>query len=562
LTVINGTLGSGSQDYPATSGQQTGRITNGLGNVACGSSNPCTLNTTEGSRAFDAYTFINPGAMTACVTVTFTMTGCVIGQALQFSARIGSFDPANPCMNYVGDGGAGFSGEADGMFSFNVPAGGTFVLVVNENDPAGAVGCAYTLQISPLECQAACPPASTINGTLGSGSQNFPSFSGEQTGRITNGLGNVTCGSSNPCTLNTTEGLRAFDAYSFINPGAMTACVTVNFTMTGCAIGQALQFSARIGSYDPANPCANYVGDGGAGFSGEADGMFSFNVPAGQTFVVVVNENDPGGAVGCAYSLTITGITCPPCTSITCPSNITVSNDSNQCGAVVTYPIPTPSGDCGLIMCNPATGSFFPVGTTTVSCTTTAGPGCSFTITVVDTQPPTITCPSNVTAVTNQTTCQSSSCQTVNFPAPTASDNCPGVTLVCDPQSGSCLAVGTTTVTCTATDASGNTATCSFTVTVFDVCLQDDSNPNNVLLINTLTGEYRFCCGGSVFAGTGSVIVKGCTITLQHNPSDRRVLAKLDKSVSRGSASLQFPPGSIKCTISDRDTRNNTCGCP
>jgi len=50
--------------------------------------------------------------------------------------------------------------------------------------------------------------------------------------------------------------------------------------------------------------------------------------------------------------------------------------------------------------------------------------------------------------------------------APVASDNCPGVTFACSPASGSTFPVGTTTVTCTATDTSNNTAQCSFTVTV------------------------------------------------------------------------------------------------
>jgi hypothetical protein len=158
VTTINGILGSGSQDYPAASGQQTGGFLTGS-SVTCGSSNPCSLNTATGSRTFDAYTFNNPESATACVTVSFTMTGCNLGQALQFSARLGSFDPANPCTNYIGDGGAGFSGEADGSFSFNVPAGQNFVVVVNENDPAGATGCAYSLTISGLSCAVPCPPA-------------------------------------------------------------------------------------------------------------------------------------------------------------------------------------------------------------------------------------------------------------------------------------------------------------------------------------------------------------------------------------------------------------------
>ncbi len=55
---------------------------------------------------------------------------------------------------------------------------------------------------------------------------------------------------------------------------------------------------------------------------------------------------------------------------------------------------------------------------------------------------------------------------TVNYPAPTASDNCPGVSTNCSPASGSSFPLGTTTVTCTATDVANLTANCSFTVTV------------------------------------------------------------------------------------------------
>jgi len=248
---------------------------------------------------------------------------------------------------------------------------------------------------------------------------------------------------------------------------------------------------------------------------------------------------------------------------ITCPGNITQSTDPGQCTAVVNYPAPTTSGSCGTVTCMPASASTFPKGTTTVTCTSTTGANCSFTVTVNDTEPPHITCPANITAVTNQTVCvpASQACQVVNFTT-TATDNCPGVTVVCNPPSGSCIPVGTTTVTCTATDTSMNTATCSFTIKVFDVCLQDDSNPATVLLFNSLTGEYRFCCGGTIFTGTGTVMIKGCTITLQHNPGDRRLQANVDKTQFKGNAALQFPPGVMKCTIMDRDTRNNSCVCP
>jgi hypothetical protein len=157
--------------------------------------------------------------------------------------------------------------------------------------------------------------------------------------------------------------------------------------------------------------------------------------------------------------------------------------------------------------------------------------------------------------------CPASNSGVVTYVTPTATDNCPGVTVACVPASGSVFPLGTTTVTCTATDASGNTATCSFSVRVFNVCVQDRTNPGAVLAWNTTTGEYIFCCNGSTFTGVGKVSVRGCTYTLDHNPADRRVHGQVDLTTFRGEGSLQSPIGKTRCTISDDDVRNNNCSC-
>jgi len=288
--------------------------------------------------------------------------------------------------------------------------------------------------------------------------------------------------------------------------------------------------------------------------------------PNGTWSLYVVDDlgGDIGNMAG-GWSLSITTsvpMCCVGCTGITCPANVTQSNDPGQCAAVVNYPPPTTSGPCGTVTCAPPSGSSFPVGTTTVTCTASVGPSCTFTVTINDTQPPMITCPPNQTAVTDQSACTGAPpCLVVNFPAPVASDNCPGVTVSCVPPSGSCLPPGVTTVTCTATDASGNTATCSFTVTVFDVALQDDSDPSIVLLWNSVTGQYRFCCQGTTYIGTGKSTIQGCVFTLQHNPVDRRVLGRVDKAVHAGTASIQSPPGRLRCTITDRNTLDDTPVC-
>jgi uncharacterized repeat protein (TIGR01451 family) len=181
--------------------------------------------------------------------------------------------------------------------------------------------------------------------------------------------------------------------------------------------------------------------------------------PPGTTTVTCTASDDSPDSPDSSCSFTVTVV---PCT-ITCPSNIVRGNDPGQCGAVVTYAPTTGGGGCGTVTCSPPSGSFFPVGTTPVNCSTQAGPSCGFTVTIKDTQAPTMTpCPSNVTVTT------SGACQVVTYTNPTATDNCGSATVSCSPPSGTCFPVGTTTVTCTASDNSPDSpdTTCSFTVTV------------------------------------------------------------------------------------------------
>jgi hypothetical protein len=149
---------------------------------------------------------------------------------------------------------------------------------------------------------------------------------------------------------------------------------------------------------------------------------------------------------------------------ISCPSNITVGNDQDQYYATVTYQT-TDNGNCGTsTVSNPPSGSHFPVGTTLVTSGGQDGAACSFSVTVNDTQTPSISCPADVTATESPA---GSGSAIVNYPAPTVTDNDPQATATCDHPSGSSFPVGNTTVACTASDRAGNTSTsCSFTVTV------------------------------------------------------------------------------------------------
>jgi hypothetical protein len=159
-----------------------------------------------------------------------------------------------------------------------------------------------------------------------------------------------------------------------------------------------------------------------------------------------------------------------------CPLNITQPNDARQCGAVVTYKVPQPGGNCKET-CTPPSGAFFPVGTTTVTCTvanlelSAALPdinNCRFTVTILDTERPSITsCPEIVTIPNPQQACDVPVDVTSRV---TATDNCTpagSLTKTQIPPAGTLLAAGMThTVTVIVRDAAGNQDSCTFAVSI------------------------------------------------------------------------------------------------
>jgi hypothetical protein len=149
------------------------------------------------------------------------------------------------------------------------------------------------------------------------------------------------------------------------------------------------------------------------------------------------------------------------------PGNMTVEATSAAGAAVTWSATATDVEDATTATptCTPASGSTFPLGATTVSCSVTDGGGLkasgSFVVTVADTTAPAFAQVADYEIVTSDPTGASLTYAMAYFelvdPAPT---------IVCSPESGSTIPVGTTTVTCTARDASGNQGTTSFNVTV------------------------------------------------------------------------------------------------
>ncbi len=190
---------------------------------------------------------------------------------------------------------------------------------------------------------------------------------------------------------------------------------------------------------------------------------------------------------------------------------------------------------------------------------------CTVPFTVFDITPPTITCPADVISVAHAS-CPIGVSNVVTFANATVTDNCPGATFVCNPPSGATFPVGITSVTCTATDSSGNTAQCTFSVTAFSFCLQDETSPGNVVLVNALTGDFSFCCGGvPIASGRGILTTHGCIGTIDAGKGDRQVHIQWDTSANNGlgegTAYVQKLSNKTICQITDKNMANNSCQC-
>ncbi|HWO56504.1 MAG TPA: HYR domain-containing protein [bacterium] len=198
-------------------------------------------------------------------------------------------------------------------------------------------------------------------------------------------------------------------------------------------------------------------------FYSAASGSF---FPAGTTTVAVIGTDDAGNADTCYFDVTVNDVEDPVAL---CAGDINVPNSSGQCGAVVNWTNSIGNTDnCGVnsSVFTPASGSFFPVGSTQVMHVVTDAAGnadtCYFNVNVSDAEGPQITCPSDITV--NAPFGQNSA--VVNYSDPAATDNCPGLTTRCHPPSGSSFPIGQTLVTCTTFAANNQYAVCTFTITV------------------------------------------------------------------------------------------------
>ncbi|MDB5236117.1 MAG: hypothetical protein JWR44_3110 [Hymenobacter sp.] len=204
---------------------------------------------------------------------------------------------------------------------------------------------------------------------------------------------------------------------------------------------------------------------------------FAWTGPNGYTSTA----QSPTGLAAGTYTVTAQSATCTvsrqvivtepaaQMPQISCGSNIVVSSPAGSCGAVVTYPVPVGSHVCRTVTTTRsaglASGSVFPVGTTTVTYVVVDNAQnkveCSFTVRVKDVTPPVVrTRPVSVTLVNGVATVAATQMNNGS------TDACGIASITLSQSTFTCANLGPNNVTMTVTDVHGNSASAPAVVTV------------------------------------------------------------------------------------------------
>lgn len=553
----------------------------------------CALFGTVGARPYDEFKFLNTSSSPQRVSIAFT-SGC--GNNTYMAAYSPQFDPTSICANFIAS--SGLSGSID--WDFTVCANGQFSIVVYGLEPGLTCG-SYSFTVfanntvfiggptqlpggqpgkggdaSPIAAsdvvlkrhrhiipgtdtrfelvlpQGVPPPTSGLLPTPGtpivavindSLSTSDPVFIGQR--HFLSGIP----GDGN-CVLFGPIGSHFYDEIFFRNNSPNIE--TVQIQPSGSCVSSQGPITILAAYSTHFNP--NDICDGLIGVSSFPGSTWSFRVCPNTQFSIVVYGASTG--VTCpAYSYTVlsastavsliggatdlsvtkTGPAGPVAVGSNIAYNITFANNGPRVAGGIVFSDPLPSG------------------VTFVSLNLLSNLGTALPAPVCTTPPVgssgTVSCSMNLLGIPGTGLINSIAyALTVNV----------------SPAAGASV-VNTAFVSYPGPDTNPNNNSSSVTTTItggFNLCLQDDSS-RSILQINSITGDYLFTnCQGVTVGGRGSITVKGSVATLQDFGPDRRVLARVDGSVMKGTATVQlFSPARL-FTITDSNTANNTCGCP
>jgi hypothetical protein len=286
------------------------------------------------------------------------------------------------------------------------------------------------------------------------------------------------------------------------NTATATATVTVQDT-TGPALklaSQTIEATSPDGATAQFSPTATDLVSGDRPVT--CDAVSGSTFPLGESTVKCSATDAAGNNTYGAFTVTVGDHTAPKLSLLNAQAEAT-----KPAGADVSYSASASDIVDGNrpVDCSPASGSTFPIATTTVGCSASDTRGNtaegSLEVTVTDRTPPSLTLSDQGAEATG------ASGAAVTYEA-SASDIVDGaVTVSCDKASGATFPVGTTTVGCSATDAHGNKGTGSFTVTV------EDTTAPKLTLPGGKNAEASSATGAAVsWSATASDAVDGAII--------------------------------------------------
>lgn len=340
----------------------------------------------DGCNAEDgtpAVVTISTAAPIVATPDTLTFEACGAGQSVTFSAPSGTADGSYAVTVSVSDAGGGGS--------YN-PSPGALTVNVQAPPPPDTTAPVMSL-----------PPSSTVEATSAVGAVvNFvasalDSVDGAVTVACTPPSGSTfPIGTTNvSCSAQDTSGNQATGGF------AITVQDTTGPVLT-LPSGISVEATSPAGATVTFDTAATDAVDGTrAVVCSPASGS---TFAAGTTTVSCTSDDSGGNTSSGSFSVQVTNtaptVLVPPTQSVEAngPSGSTVTfSPAPSASDTIDGPLP--------VSCLPASGSMFQLGTTTVTCTAVdslgASAGASFTVSVVDTTPPTLTVPPDATFVSD-----------------------------------------------------------------------------------------------------------------------------------------------------------------
>lgn len=371
---------------------------------------------------------------------------------------------------YGGDGGPAISAQLDDLMGVAVDtAGNVYISGYSDVRKVDVSGVISTV-------------AGEANFAIGSGGDGGPATSAQffwVDGVAVDGAENLYLADSGNNRIRKVDVSTSALTFGTLTTGQTSSVQSIALSNVGNAVlnfrpptdgSSAFEFSSNFGWRSIDNLCG--VPDPWLAIGATCDigVIFAPAVTAPNSLSGTLKVNDDAFNTPQLVSLSGSLATPPVFTSPAPGSALATAEATGPGGAVVTFTNPsatTENNTPATVNCAPASGAMFALGQTTISCTASDPDAPSlttsalFSVVVRDTTPPTLTVPANIR--TDATTPNGAP---VSY-APSATDVVdPHPTVSCTPASGSTFAIGTSTVTCMATDFSGNRSSGTFTVFV------------------------------------------------------------------------------------------------